>query len=167
VHPSVPLIHTVADINMDALKIIGRTHDMSIVGFGQSQMDDYLKDELGKQGRTIVADGEAEKGFFYRSDQLNFARKGVPVLYADSGFDKLQGGKAAGRAAVDDYTRNRYHKPSDEYDPNWDFSGVIENIKALHAVGKRLADESTFPQWNDNSEFRAARETALKAAEKH
>jgi Zn-dependent M28 family amino/carboxypeptidase len=167
VHPSVPLIHTVADINMDALKIIGRTHDMSIVGFGQSQMDDYLKDELGKQGRTIVADGESEKGFFYRSDQLNFARKGVPVLYADSGFDKLQGGKAAGRAAVDDYTRNRYHKPSDEYDPNWDFSGVIENIKALHAVGKRLADESTFPQWNDGSEFRAARETALKAAEKH
>jgi Zn-dependent M28 family amino/carboxypeptidase len=163
VHPTVPLTRIVADINMDALQIIGRTHDMAIVGYGQSQMDDYLKDALAAQQRVIVADAESEKGFFYRSDQLNFARVGVPVLYANSGYDKLEGGVAAGRAAIDDYTRNRYHKPSDEYDPNWDLAGVIENIQALHAVGKRLADESTFPQWNADSEFRAARETMLKA----
>jgi Zn-dependent M28 family amino/carboxypeptidase len=167
-HPLVPLTKTVADINMDALQIIGRTHDMVIVGSGQSQMDDYLKDALASQGRTIVADGESEKGFFYRSDQLNFARKGVPVLYANSGYDKLVGGVAVGRAAIDDYTRNRYHKPADEYDPNWDLSGVIENIQALHAVGKRLVDESTFPQWNADSEFRAAREASMQSAvQKH
>jgi len=158
VHPVMPLAKTVANINMDALQIIGRTHDMAIVGYGHSQMDNYLKDALAPLGRTIVADAESEKGFFYRSDQLNFARKGVPVLYANSGYDKLDGGIAAGRAAIDDYTRNRYHKPSDEYDPHWDLTGVIENIQVLHAVGKRLADESTFPQWNVDSEFSSARQ---------
>ena len=167
-HPLVPMTKTVADINMDALQIIGRTHDMVIVGYGQSQMDDYLKDVLVSQGRTIVADAESEKGFFYRSDQLNFARKGVPVLYANSGYDELVGGAAVGRAAIDDYTRNRYHKPADEYDPNWDLSGVVENIQALHAVGKRLVGESTFPQWNVDSEFSAIRVAAMKsAAQKH
>jgi len=156
-HPVVPLAKTVADINMDMLYIIGRTRDMKIIGYGQSQLDDYLKDALAPLGRRIVTDAESEKGYFYRSDQLNFARKGVPVLYANAGTDKLDGGAAAGRAAIDDYTRNRYHKPGDEYDPHWDLSGVIENVRALYAVGKRLADESTFPQWNDTSEFRGAR----------
>jgi Zn-dependent M28 family amino/carboxypeptidase len=165
-HPVVPMAKTVADINMDELIPYGRTHDMAIMGFGQSQMDDYLKDALKPQGRVITADEEPEKGFFYRSDQLNFARQGVPVLYARGGFDKLDGGKAAGRAAYDDFTNNRYHKPADNYDPNWDLSGVIEDTKALYAVGKRLGDESTFPQWAADSEFRSVREASLKAAAK-
>ena len=166
VHPVIPMAKTVADINMDELIPYGRTHDMAIIGQGQSQMDDYLQAALKPQGRTIGGDEEPEKGFFYRSDQLNFARQGVPVLYARGGFDKLDGGKTAGRAAYDDFTSNRYHKPADNYDPNWDLSGVIEDVQALYTVGKRLADESTFPQWDKDSEFRAAREAALKAAPK-
>ena len=164
VHPVVSLARTVADINMDMLYIIGRTRDMKIIGYGQSQLDGYLDDALAPAHRHTVADGESEKGYFYRSDQLNFARKGVPVLYANAGFDKVDGGVSAGRAAIDDYTRNRYHKPADEYDPHWDLSGVIENVQALYAVGRRLADESTFPQWNPDSEFRGARAAAQKAA---
>ena len=163
-HPVVPLAKTVADINMDMLYIIGRTRDMKIIGYGQSQLDDYLNDALAPLGRRVVPDGESEKGYFYRSDQLNFARKGVPVLYANSGFDMLAGGAAAGRAAIDDYMRNRYHKPSDQYDPHWDLSGVIENVQALRAVGQRLAGESTFPQWNETSEFRGARTAGTTAA---
>ena len=161
-HPAVPLAKTVADINIDILLPIGRTRDMAIIGFGQSQMDDYLKDALAPQQRTIAPDGEPEKGYFYRSDQLNFARKGVPVLYARGAFDKLEGGKDAGRAAYDDYTRNHYHKPADHFDPAWDYAGVIEDVEALYAVGRRLADESTFPQWAPDSEFRASREKASK-----
>jgi Zn-dependent M28 family amino/carboxypeptidase len=163
-HPVLPLTRTVADINMDELIPYGRTRDMAIIGFGASQLDEYLKDALVAQGRTIAPDEEPENGFFYRSDQLNFARAGVPVLFARGGFDKLDGGTAAGRAAYDDYTRNRYHKPADNYDPNWDLAGVIEDVQALYAVGRRLADESTFPQWAATSEFRAAREAALRAA---
>jgi Zn-dependent M28 family amino/carboxypeptidase len=161
-HSAVPLAKTVADINIDILLPIGRTRDMAIIGFGQSQMDDYLKDALAPQERTITSDAEPEKGYFYRSDQLNFARKGVPVLYARGGFDKLEGGKEAGRAAYDDYTRNHYHKPADRFDPNWDFAGVIEDVDALYAVGRRLADETTFPQWAQDSEFRASREKPSK-----
>jgi Zn-dependent M28 family amino/carboxypeptidase len=166
-HPAFPMTRTVAEINMDELIPMGRTHNMAIIGFGQSQMDQYLVDALKPRGRTISADEEPEKGFFYRSDQLNFARLGVPVLYARGGFDKLDGGVAAGRAAYDDFTAHRYHKPADNYDPNWDLSGVIEDVQALYAVGKRLADESTFPQWLPGSQFGAVREASLKAAEKH
>jgi Zn-dependent M28 family amino/carboxypeptidase len=161
-HPVRPLAKTVADINMDELIPWGRTHDMAVMGIGQSQMDDYLRDVLKPAGRAITADEEPEKGFFYRSDQLNFARAGVPVLFARDGFDRLDGGKAAGKAAYDDFTANRYHKTADNYDPTWDLSGVIEDVQALYAVGKRLADETTFPQWAADSEFRAAREASLK-----
>ena len=167
VHPVVPLVKTVADINMDAIVPIGRTHDMSVMGFGQSQMDDVLKDALAAQQRVVSPDEETEKGYFYRSDQLNFARKGVPVLYAHTGYDKLDGGKTAGHAAYDDYTHNHYHKPADEFDPHWDLSGTIEDVNALYAVGKKLADETTFPQWSPDSEFRAAHDALIKAAEKH
>jgi Zn-dependent M28 family amino/carboxypeptidase len=159
-HPSIPMAKTVAAINMDMFIPYGRTHDMSIVGFGESQMDDYLKEILAPAGRTVTPDGESAKGYFYRSDQINFAHKGVPVLYVHSGLDKLEGGKPAGLAASEDYTKNRYHKPADRYDPHWDLSGVIEDVQALYAVGKRLADESTSPQWAADSEFKSARETA-------
>lgn len=161
-HPVFPMARTVADINMDELIPWGKTKDMAVIGFGQSQMDDYLKDALAPQNRVISPDEEPQNGFFYRSDQLNFARMGVPVLYARGGFTKVDGGEPAGRAAYDDFTKNRYHKPADNYDPNWDLSGVIDDVQALYAVGKRLADETTWPQWSADSEFRAAREASQK-----
>ena len=165
-HPAFPMAKTVADINMDELIPMGRTHNMAIIGFGQSQMDQYLADALKPEGRTISADEEPEKGFFYRSDQLNFAHRGVPVRFAKTGQDKLGGGKAAGKAASDDYYAHHYHTPADKYDPAWDFSGVVEGVQALYAVSKRLAGETTWPQWSADSEFRAAR-AASKPAEKH
>lgn len=166
-HPPYPLDKTVADINMDELIPWGRTRDMAVMGLGQSQLDDYIGEALKAQGRVVVGDEEPEKGMFYRSDQLNFARKGVPVLFARGGFDKLDGGKDAGRRAYDDFTHAHYHKPADHYDPAWDWSGVIEDVQALYAVGKRLAGETTWPQWAPDSEFRAAREkSAAKGAAK-
>jgi Zn-dependent M28 family amino/carboxypeptidase len=163
-HPTFPMNKTVADINMDELIPWGKTKDMAVMGFGQSQMDGYLKDALATQNRVVSPDEEPENGFFYRSDQLNFARMGVPVLFARGGFTKVDGGEPAGRAAYDDFTKNRYHKPADNYDPNWDLSGVIEDVLALYAVGKRLADETTWPQWAADSEFKATREASLKSA---
>jgi len=161
-HPPIAMDKTVAAINMDMFIPVGRTRDMSVIGYGESQMDDYLKDALAPGGRTITPDGESAKGYFYRSDQINFAHQGVPVLYVHSGLDKLDGGRSAGLAASEDYTRNRYHKPADRFETSWDVSGVIEDIRALQAVGARLADESTFPHWADDSEFRGAREAAPK-----
>ena len=152
-HPAFPLDKTVADINMDALPILGPTKDIAVIGFGQSALDEYIKDAAAAENRTIIADETPEKGFFFRSDQLNFARLGVPVLYARSGLDLVDGGEEGGRKAYADYTANHYHKPADEYDPNWDFRGVIQDLEALHAVGLKLADETTFPDWKPDADF--------------
>jgi Zn-dependent M28 family amino/carboxypeptidase len=152
-HPAFPLDKTVADINMDALPIMGPSKDIAVIGWGESQLDDNIKDVAAAENRTIVPDDTPETGFFFRSDQFNFAKLGVPVLYARSGLDLVAGGEEAGRKAYADYTNNHYHKPSDNYDPNWDFRGVIEDIKAFYAVGRKLADETTFPAWKAGADF--------------
>jgi len=152
-HPAFPLDKTVADINMDALPILGPTKDIAVISWGQSELDDYIKDAAAAENRTVVPDETPEKGFFFRSDQLNFAKLGVPVLYARSGLDLVDGGEEAGRKAYADYTANHYHKPADEYDPNWDFRGIVQDLKALYAVGRKLADETTFPQWKPDADF--------------
>jgi Zn-dependent M28 family amino/carboxypeptidase len=160
-HPAFPLDKTVADINMDALPIVGPAKDIAVIGWGQSDLDDDIKDAAAAEQRAIVPDETPEKGFFFRSDQFNFARLGVPVLYARSGLDLVDGGEEAGRKAYADYTLNRYHKPADEYDPGWDFRGVIDDLEAFHAVGRKLADETTFPQWKPGAEFHRASSSAL------
>ena len=152
-HPPFPLDKTVANINMDALPILGPAKNIAVIGWGESDLDDYIKDAAAAQNRAIVPDETPEKGFFFRSDQLNFARLGVPVLYARTGLDLVEGGEDAGRKAYADYTANRYHKPADEYDPSWDFRGVVQDVSAFYAVGKRLADETTFPQWKPGADF--------------
>ncbi|HEY6985573.1 MAG TPA: M28 family metallopeptidase [Rhodanobacteraceae bacterium] len=152
-HPAFPLDKTVADINMDALPILGPTKDIAVISWGQSDLDDYIKDAAAAENRTIVPDETPEKGFFFRSDQLNFAKLGVPVLYARSGLNLVDGGEEAGRTAYADYVANHYHKPADEFDPNWDLRGVVEDVKAFYAVGRKLGDETTFPQWKPDADF--------------
>ena len=159
-HPPFPLARTVADINMDAAYPIGRSRNMAVVGYGQSQMDDLLKSALTAQGRSITPEESPEKGHFFRSDHFNFARKGVPALYAKGGADLVDGGVAAGKAAIDDYTRHRYHKPGDEYREDMKLDGIVEDLNALYAVGKDLAAGTAWPQWSADSEFRAAREAS-------
>lgn len=157
-HPPFALADTVADITMDAMPLIGRAHDMNVIGYGQSELDRYLAGALTAQGRHIAPDDAPEKGRFFRSDHFSFARRGVPALYVKGGVDLRNGGVAAGKAAVDDYTRHRYHKPSDEFRADFQFDGVIEDLQALYTVGQRLGSETTWPQWSLDSEFRAARE---------
>ncbi len=152
-HPSFPLAKTVANINLDALPIIGPTRNITVIGHGQSELDDYIERAARAQDRVVAADESPEKGFFFRSDHVSFARAGVPALYARAGLDHREGGETVGRAAYEDYISNRYHKPSDEYDPNWDFRGVIEDIQALYAVGSELASETRYPQWKAVSDF--------------
>ncbi|MEO7936917.1 MAG: M28 family metallopeptidase [Dokdonella sp.] len=152
-HSPFALDKTVADINIDALPINGPTKNVTVIGLGQSELDAYVEAAAKVQGRVISADESPEKGHFFRSDHVNFARAGIPALYAMSGFDLLDGGEAAGRKAADDYTANRYHKTSDNYDPDWDYRGVIEDLELLYAVGRKLADESSFPQWKSGADF--------------
>lgn len=160
-HPLYPLTKTAAVINMDSLNIFGRMKDVRLVGYGQSELDEYIKAAAQEQGRVVLPNPSPEKGSFFRSDHFPFAKQGVPALYASSGIDHREKGEEWGRAQKEEYARKNYHKPSDEFDPDWDFSGAVEDIQLIFKVGYRLAMETKFPQWNEGSEFKAKREADM------
>lgn len=161
-HPVFPARNTVAAINMDGIGNAGRTHDVEIVGIGKSEMDDLFTQAVQAQGRRVTPDSSPEAGYFYRSDHLHFAQIGIPVLYTSNGVDMVEGGTERGNAINAAYVANNYHKPSDEVTDDWDMSGGAEDLEALYAVGRRLADNSEWPQWRANAEFRAAREASRR-----
>ena len=164
-HPSLPLHNIVAAINVDAMNVAGRTRDMTVIGKGSSELEDLLAPIAEAQGRRLVEESNPAGGFYFRSDHFNFAKAGVPALYAEGGSDLVEGGTAAGDAAGKDYTTNRYHKPSDEYDPaTWNLDGAIEDTRALQEVGRILVDGDTWPNWYEGNAFRAAREASRAAA---
>ena len=159
--PVFPLDKTVADIAVDALPIIGRAHDMTVIGKGQSQLEDMLAGVLKTQGRVISPETTPENGFYFRSDHFNFAKAGVPAMLASSGLDLLDGGKAAGEKATENYTAHRYHTTNDVFNPNWDFSGILEDTQALYDLGGELSRTGVWPQWYPDSPFRTAREKKM------
>ncbi len=157
-NPLYPLATTVAAINMDAMNVLGKTHDITVIGLGSSELENYLKEEADIQSRVLKPEPTPEKGYFYRSDHFNFSKRGVPVLYAEGGTDFVDHDAEWGQAQLNDYTANRYHKPGDEYDESWDLSGMVEDIALYFAVGNRLANETTFPNWFEGNEFRQIRD---------
>jgi Zn-dependent M28 family amino/carboxypeptidase len=163
-HPLYPLRDTLADINMDGLNVHGRTRDITEIGLGNSQLDDYMRQAAAAQGRTLRPDPEPEKGFYFRSDHFNFAKVGVPALDPDSGVDYIGRPEGWGLKQLDEYTANDYHKPSDVIKPDWDLSGAVEDLQLFFTVGYRVADAAHFPEWSPDSEFRATREATLKGS---
>ena len=163
-HPTVPLNNTVAVVNLDAMPVIGKARDMTVVGFGSSQLEDILNKIAAAQGRVLRAEATPEDGFYFRSDHFNFAKAGVPALYAKGGDDLIDGGTAAGQTAQVDYRDNRYHKPADEFDPAWKLDGVMQDIEALYGVGFELAGNQQWPTWYQGNAFRAARNKLMKPA---
>jgi Zn-dependent M28 family amino/carboxypeptidase len=157
-NPIYPLSQTVGGINMDALNVAGATRDIVIIGPGKSELEAYVKRGVESQGRTLVPEPTPERGFYYRSDHFSFAREGVPMIYFEAGEDMVKGGTAAGKAAQEDYTANRYHGPKDEYDPNWDWSGVVQDAQLYYLIGRELAESDAWPNWNPTAEFRAVRD---------
>jgi Zn-dependent M28 family amino/carboxypeptidase len=156
--PVYPLPRTAAAINLDGLNVTGRTSDMLLVGYGDSDLDEYVRDAAGEQGRLVRADPEPEKGFIYRSDHFNFARHGVPVVAAQPGVEFLGKPKGYGEKVRTDYTMRDYHQPSDIVRPDWDVTGAREDLKVLFAVGYRVAETESMPQWKDGSEFSSSRD---------
>jgi Zn-dependent M28 family amino/carboxypeptidase len=163
VTPIYPLARTLACINLDGLNVHGRTRDLTLIGLGASDLDDYAIAAAGEQGRVIRPDAEPEKGFYYRSDHFNFAKEGVPALDPDEGIEFVGQPADYGKRLRDEYTERRYHKPGDVVLPNWDLSGAREDLKVLFTVGYRVAEASRYPEWKPGSEFRAKREAMLKA----
>lgn len=157
-NPIFPLAKTVGGINMDGLNVAGRTKDVTVIGGGKSELEPMLDQFAKAQGRRVEPEPSPEKGSFYRSDHFSLAKLGVPMLYFDSGEDFVNGGKAAGAAAAEDYTTNRYHKPQDEFREDWVWDGAVEDLSLNYQIGRALADGNTWPNWYPTAEFRAARD---------
>ena len=161
VTPIYPIARTVANVNMDGLNVNGRTKDLTVIGLGSSDLEDYVRDAAGEQGRVLRPDAEPEKGFYYRSDHFNFAKQGVPALHFDEGVEFI--GKPAdyGQKVRDQFTNHDYHQPSDVIKPDWDLSGAREDLKVFFAVGYRVAEADRIPEWKPGNEFKAKRDRDL------
>ena len=160
--PIVPLDKTVSGINIDAILPLGKTKDMKVIGFGASQLEDRLKTVLEPRGMYIVPDDKPEAGYYYRSDHISLAKKGVPMLYSDPGNDHVTNGLTYGEDFAKDYTKDRYHKPADEYDNSWDLSGIEQSTEILFELGYGIANSQDCPNWYEGTEFRALRDEMRK-----
>jgi Zn-dependent M28 family amino/carboxypeptidase len=161
-NPLYPLKNTLADINMDGLNTWGKTKDLTIIGLGNTTLDDTAIEVLKEHDRTVSGDPEPEKGFFYRSDHFEFAKQGVPALDPDSGTNYIGKPPEYGKRKRDNYTANDYHKPSDEVKPDWDLSGAVEDLRVFMEVGYRVAQASNVPEWKPGTEFKAKRDAMMK-----
>ncbi len=151
-NPVFPLKKTVADINFDVLSFWGRMKDVTLLSYGESELDNYVAKAAAKQDRYILPNQFPEKGGFFRADHFWFARMGVPVIYGNGTSDHREKGKEFARQKMIDYTTQHYHRPSDEYNPKiHDLSGAVEDAKLFFEIGCVLGNESTFPKWYDKS----------------
>ena len=161
--PIYPLAKTLADINLDSWNVNGRTRDLTMVGYGLSDLDDYARDAAGEQGRIVHGDPEPEKGFYYRADHFNFGKQGVPALDVHSHSNVEYFGKPPEYAEKihSDWTLHHYHQPSDIVTPEWDLTGTREDLKTVLAIGYRVAQADAYPAWKPGTEFRRKREAML------
>ena len=164
VNPIYPLAKTVGGVNMDGLNVLGAVRDFRITGAGKSELEDLARPLFAAGGRTETPEARPERGGYYRSDHFSFAKRGVPMLSAGGGQNLVAGGVAAGEKATEDYVANRYHRPDDEYDPNWNWDGALQDLDVYYALGRQLAEGSTWPNWYPTAEFRAIRDTSRAGA---
>ena len=161
--PIYPKEKTVANINMDGVNPYGKMKDVSVIGVGQSEMEDLLDEELKKLGRYAAPEPNPVVGYYFRSDHFNFAKIGIPALYIGTGIDHLEKGKEFGKQLQDDYVAQYYHKPADEYDPTrWNLDGAVDDVQLLYHVGRNLANSTKWPGWKEGSEFKAIRDSYFK-----
>ena len=157
-NPIFPLRDTAAALNLDSLRPGGRTRNVTVLGSGNTDLEEWTKAEALLQGRSVTPEPIPEQGLYYRSDDFSFAKAGVPPLYAMGGFDDSARGPVWGRAQFDDYMMHRYRQPGDQYSADWDVRGALDDLMLYHEVGNRVARTRRFPRWYPNSEFRLSRD---------
>ena len=166
-HPTFPMDKIIGVINLDALSVAGRSRNLVVTGLGNSELEDALKPLAEADGRVLEGEESVQSGFYFRSDHFNFAKAGVPALYAKGGDDLIDGGKAAGKAEAEDYGRARYHQPADEFNPEWKLDGVVQDLKTFATLGASLGSTATWdapaswPNWYEGNPFKAKRDQML------
>ncbi|MAI30184.1 MAG: peptidase M28 [Rhodopirellula sp.] len=155
-----------AVINMDGTNIIGRTHDVNVIGYGKSNLDSIVVAVAKSQKRIVTPDHFPDRGYYYRSDQFSLAKIGVPGVYLHSGIEVVGKPAGWGKQQLDEWVEKTYHQPSDEYSEDWNLSGALEDTRLLYEVGRRIANQATLPAWTPGDEFEAARKAAIISASK-
>ncbi|VAW39939.1 Peptidase M28 [hydrothermal vent metagenome] len=161
-NPVFPLNKTIAGINMDGLNNFGPTNDVTVIGLGMSEIDNFLKKAAADQGRILKPDAESEKGYFYRSDHFELSKLGVPMSYPNSGYDHFEKGVAYGIERSKEYLNNNYHRVSDEYDPSWDMTGAVQDLQLYYATGLEIINSLAWPQWYEGTEFKEIRDSQMR-----
>ena len=162
-NPIYPVNKTVANINMDGITYFGKLKDVTVIGYGQSELEDLAEEIASGQGRYIIPDPEAGKGYFFRSDHFNFAKVGIPALYASGSYEHMTKGVDFVAEKNQEYLSTMYHRPQDEYDPEtWEFDGMVMDGELLKEVGLRVANSKVWPRWKEGSEFKAIREKSME-----
>jgi Zn-dependent M28 family amino/carboxypeptidase len=162
-HPLYPLARTAVDINMDGMNVHGLTRDIVQIGRGASSLDEIVEAVAREQGRVVKPDPEPEKGYYYRSDHFEFAKRGVPAFDPNDGVDFIGKPAGWGLEVRRKYTAENYHKPSDTIKPDWDLSGAIQDSQFYFLVGYHISNDSRMPEWKPDSEFKAIRDASLRA----
>jgi Zn-dependent M28 family amino/carboxypeptidase len=160
-NPLYPLNETLADFNIDGVNQWGKTTDVTVIGKGASTLEDVLDSVATGEHRTLSPDAEPEKGFYYRADHFEFAKKGVPAMFLDNGIHYIGKPDDYSRTKRDEYTNNDYHNVTDEVKPDWDLSGAVDDLSMLFQAGVRVADSDTWPTWKPGNEFKAIRDKLL------
>jgi Zn-dependent M28 family amino/carboxypeptidase len=164
-NPLFPLRRTVGVLNLDGLRVGGRSRDVMVYGFGNSELEEYVRTAALLQGRVVSPEANPEQGLYYRSDQFSFAEHGVPALYVKAGIDDSARGPAWGRAQLEDYRAHRYRQSSDSYSEDWDVWGAVDDLTLYYSIGDRLARNRRFPRWYPSSEFSATHGSDRDAAD--
>ena len=152
--------NVIGGLNLDAFPAIGKSKDITIIGYGASELEAVLDKHASVQGKYLAPDKSPEAGFFYRSDHINFAKKGIPMIYADPGIDLVDGGIEKGLELARNYTANDYHKPTDEVRDDWDWEGIEQDMDIFTNFIDDLANSDEYPNWYIKSEFRALRDAS-------
>jgi Zn-dependent M28 family amino/carboxypeptidase len=161
-NPVYPLDKTVAAINIDALPIFGATRDYVIVGYSNSELDDYAIRYNQLIDRVVKPNPQPERGSFFRSDHFPLAKKGVPAHYGGAGHDNLEHGEEWGKAQSDAWNAEHYHQVTDEYSEDWDLGGAMQDISVWFRTGLELAYSNAWPEWREGTEFKAARDAMMR-----
>jgi len=162
-NPTVPLAKFVANLNVDGINIWGRTKDVVLIGMEKSTLGEIISEIANRyQGRYVKPDQFPELGMFYRSDQFNFAKVGIPAIYFDNGVEYIGKPEDYGKKVVEEYIAKHYHQPSDEYNDSWALDGAVEDAKLVFMTAYYLANSDEKPEWKPDSEFRLIREQMKK-----
>lgn len=161
-NPVYPLSQTVAGLNMDGLSNFGPTNDLVVIGYGMSELDAIADAAAAAEDRRIVPDPEPEKGYYFRSDHFELAKRGVPMIYPEHGIDHVERGEEYGREMNERYTAERYHMVTDEFDDTWDLTGAVPDVRLYYEIGEAVIDSDAWPEWNEGTEFKAARDASRR-----